>query len=363
MPDADSRGSYQNLLFQLEQNGVDQALVVNARIDRAEDNNEYGAEAVAAYPGRLHHVIDIDSRWGPDYHRPGAVDRLRALTDRFDPAGISHYLAPEVDEWFDSADGTAFFDLVSERRMLVSFAAPSVWLDKVRALAKRYPDIPFLINHLGVVTLHPGGVDEGLRLVLDHDDIPNLLVKVSGYYYGHDRPWDYPYLDRLHIVRAFYDSWGPGRMVWASDWPSPPAAPQLPAGAAGAARPCGLPLAGRPRRDPGRESRGHPGHPCQGGAMSSAERPTVGIVVTAGDASGASRPTRSPGSSARPTWCGSRFRVATGARGADRGGAGGAVHAVRVRARRAGGQLRQPACHRRADGCRTRPEDDRRHPR
>ncbi len=111
--------------------------------------------------------------------------------------------------------------------MLVSFAAPSVWLDRVRALARRYPDIPFLVNHLAVVTLHPGGIDEGLRLVLDHDDIPNLLVKVSGYYYGSRPPWDYPYLDRLPIVRAFYDSWGPARMVWASDWPSLPAAPQL----------------------------------------------------------------------------------------------------------------------------------------
>jgi predicted TIM-barrel fold metal-dependent hydrolase len=220
VPDAESRGSYENLVFQLDQNGVDQALVVNARIDRAEDNNEYGAEAVAAYPGRLHHVIDIDSRWGPDYHRPGAADRLRALVDRFDPSGISHYLAPEVDDWFGSADAGAFFDLVAERRMLVTFAAPSVWLDQVRVLAKRYPDIPFLVNHLAVVMLHPGGVDEGLRLVLDDEDIPNLLVKVSGYYYGHDRPWDYPYLDRLPIVRAFHQSWGAGRMVWASDWPS-----------------------------------------------------------------------------------------------------------------------------------------------
>jgi predicted TIM-barrel fold metal-dependent hydrolase len=68
--------------------------------------------------------------------------------------------------------------------------------------------------------LHPDGVDAGLRLVLDREELPNLLVKVSGYYYGHDRPWDYPYLDRLPIVRAFAEHWGVGRMVWASDWPS-----------------------------------------------------------------------------------------------------------------------------------------------
>ncbi len=27
-------------------------------------------------------------------------------------------------------------------------------------------------------------------------------------------------LGAFQIVKAFYDSWGPGRMVWASDWPS-----------------------------------------------------------------------------------------------------------------------------------------------
>jgi predicted TIM-barrel fold metal-dependent hydrolase len=220
VPDDASRGSYENLLFQLDAAGVDRALLVNARITRSEDNNDYGARAVAAHPDRFFHVVDLDGRWGPDYHRPGAAHRLRSLVATFSPVGVSHYLAAQNDGWLLSPEGTAFFEVAAEHSLLVNFAAPPVWMADLREVARSFPTVPLLINHLGVVGLHPAGVDEALRLVLHTADLPNLLVKVSGYYYGAEKPWNYPYPDRMPIVRAFYDSWGPGRMIWASDWPS-----------------------------------------------------------------------------------------------------------------------------------------------
>lgn len=220
VPDDESRGSYENLLFQLDAAGVDRALVVNARITRSDDNNDYGAAAVAAHPDRFFHVVDIDGRWGPDYHRPGAAGRLRELVERFRPTGVSHYLAQQNDGWLLSAEGTAFFEVAAESSLVVNFAAPPVWMADLRAVARAFPSVPILVNHLGVVGLHPGGLEEAMELVLDHDDLPNLLVKVSGFYYGAERPWDYPYTERMDVVRAFYDSWGPARMIWASDWPS-----------------------------------------------------------------------------------------------------------------------------------------------
>jgi L-fuconolactonase len=220
VPDSESRGRAENLLLEMDRAHVDAAFVVNARIDNAEDNNDYGAEVAREHPGRLLQIADIDSRFSPDYHRPGAADRLRALVNQYRPVGISHYLAADNDGWLRSDEATAFFGLAEQSSLIVSLAAPPAWYDDLRYLARRFPGLPIIVNHLAVVTLHPEGVDAGLELVLDHDDVPNLLVKVSGYYYGHDRPWDYPYVDKLPIVKAFYESWGPGRMVWASDWPS-----------------------------------------------------------------------------------------------------------------------------------------------
>jgi len=220
VPDDASRGSFENLLHTMDANDVDKALIVSARISRSEDNNDYGAAAVAAHPGRFVQIADIDGRWGPDYHTVGVVGRARELVERFHPVGLSHYLAQDNDGWLLSSEGTAFFEFAAAESLLVNFAAPTIWMGDIRTVARHFPTVPILINHLGVVGLHPGGLEDAMHLVLDHEALPNLLVKVSGYYYGSDRPWDYPYLDRLPVVRAFYDNWGPGRMIWASDWPS-----------------------------------------------------------------------------------------------------------------------------------------------
>jgi predicted TIM-barrel fold metal-dependent hydrolase len=220
VPDSDTRGRAENLLLEMDRAGVDVAFVVNARIDNAHDNNDYGFEVATEHPTRLLQVADIDSRFGPDYHRSGAADRLRAVIDRYRPVGVSHYLEPVNDGWFRSDEGAEFLRVAEASRLIVTLAAPPAWYDDLRYVARAHPDLTIIVNHLAVVTLYPDGVQAALDLVLDEQDVPNLLVKVSGYYYGHDRPWDYPYLDRLPIVKAFYESWGPDRMVWASDWPS-----------------------------------------------------------------------------------------------------------------------------------------------
>lgn len=220
VPDSATRGRAENLLWEMDHAGVDVAFVVTARIDNAADNNEYGAEVAAAHPGRLLQVADIDSRFGPDYHRPGAADRLRRTIDELRPVGVSHYLAPDNDGWLLSEEGLEFFRVADEAGLILTFAAPPHWYADLREVARRFPSLAILVNHLAVVWLYPDGPERALELVLDDEDLPNLLVKVSGYYYGHDRPWDYPYTDRLPVVRAFAESWGVERMVWASDWPS-----------------------------------------------------------------------------------------------------------------------------------------------
>ena len=219
VPDDATRGSVEHLLFEMDQNGVDRTLIVAAGIDRNTDNNDYVAAAVRRYPDRLVHAADVDCRWTPDYHRPGAADRLRAAVERYDVGVVTHYLAKENDGWLLSDEGRAFFRTAARLGLVVSLAAPPPWHADLRTVARENPGLVFLVHHLANINSWPGGVEEGLRMVLPARDLPNVFVKVSGWYYGSDEPWEYPHRARLDTVKAFHDEWGPHRLVWASDHP------------------------------------------------------------------------------------------------------------------------------------------------
>ena len=85
VPDPEHRGRVEQLLHEMDAHGIDQAVVVCAQIDHNPDNNAYVAHRVAAYPERLHQVVDLDSAWSTTYHTPvpcAAAGDGRALADQ-----------------------------------------------------------------------------------------------------------------------------------------------------------------------------------------------------------------------------------------------------------------------------------------
>src|SRR5215217_1512875 len=58
VPDDESRGRVEQLLNEMDLHGVDQAVVICARIERNPDNNDYIAEQARRYADRLHQFPD-----------------------------------------------------------------------------------------------------------------------------------------------------------------------------------------------------------------------------------------------------------------------------------------------------------------
>jgi L-fuconolactonase len=216
-PDAHLRGDVAQLLFEMDNHGVDLALVVAAEIEHNRSNNAYVAGAVGRHPDRLLHVADVDSRWSRLHHTPGAADRLRALVRAYEPVGLTHYVGRENDGWLASDEGMEFFGVAAEHRLIVSLAASPAWQEDIRSIARAYPGMPILCHHLAGIRRRAAN---GLRDVLASRDCQNIFIKVSGFYYGADRQWDFPFPREIEIVRELYRQLGPHRLVWASDFPA-----------------------------------------------------------------------------------------------------------------------------------------------
>ena len=217
VPDEDARGTIGQLLYEMDANGVAQALVVCAAIGANPDNTAYVAQARERYPGRLHVVGDLDCTWSSTYHQPGSADRLRELDDRFGLAGITHYLETDNDGWLLSDEAEALFNAAAQRRLLVSLAAGPSWQADLRVLARRHLDVPVLCHHLGDLRVKdPGGLAEVVASAV----VPNIYVKASGFHYAAEAGWDYPWPEVLEVLRRIFDAYGPARLCWGSDFPA-----------------------------------------------------------------------------------------------------------------------------------------------
>lgn len=220
VPDASTRGSVEHLIYEMDLNGTDRAVIVSARIDDNPDNNEYGAEAVRRYPGRLHQFADVDCSWSPEYHTPGAAARLAAIAGRLPIDGFTHYVGPQNDGWFRSEEGMAFFRLAAERGLIASIAMSPAWAADLGAVADANPGLVILLHHMAGLRAADGRA--ALEAVTALASRPNVFIKLSGFHYAADdgRGWDFPHPEGMWIAEGLYRAFGPRRLCWGSDFPA-----------------------------------------------------------------------------------------------------------------------------------------------
>jgi L-fuconolactonase len=218
VPDPESWGRVEQLLWEMDRNGVEQAVLVCARIEHNPRNNDYVAGCVQKYPDRLIQFADVDCSWSDTYHRPGAAARLAAAAAQYGLKGYTHYLKDDCD-WFETPDGLAFFETTAELGLIASLALGPQWQPALRALARRFPSVPFLCHHMAGARAGEGTSGAELQEILRSAAVPNIYLKLSGFHYVSQVSWDYPYPDTAPIVRALYEEYGPERLCWGSDYP------------------------------------------------------------------------------------------------------------------------------------------------
>lgn len=219
VPDDEHRGKIEQLINEMDLNGVDQALLVCAQIDHNPENNAYIAEQITRFSPRLHQVVDLDSEWSATYHTPGASERFKKMVNQWPIKGFTHYLAPKDDgAWLYSDEGQKLFQVAADHNLIASISCLPQQQPAIRQVAERFPSVKILCHHMGWVKAEETSRD-GLKQVLESAKLPNIYIKLSGFAYATNIDWNFPYADTHDIVRAEYEHFGPQRMCWGSDYP------------------------------------------------------------------------------------------------------------------------------------------------
>jgi predicted TIM-barrel fold metal-dependent hydrolase len=220
VPDPSSRPAVEQLLFEMDQCGVQEAVLVAARIDHNPDNNDYVAECVRRLPERLYQFADVDCMWTPTYHTPGAADRLADAVRTYALRGFTHYVdAADDGAWFFADDGQAFLSTAARLNQIVSIHLPVHLQPALRRLAAQFPETPFLCHHMAYPLTEEGPDGPALRAIVESASSPNIHIKLSGFHYAAPVGWEYPHAASHYMVRALFEAFGPERLHWGSDYP------------------------------------------------------------------------------------------------------------------------------------------------
>lgn len=226
VPDPESRGSLEALLYEMDSHGVDHATVVCARIGGGGGgnghanpaNNSYVSDFARSHPDRITAWVDVDCVWRPEYHTPGAAQRLQTELERTNTRGFTHYFGSENDGWLRTDEGRQFFQSAADLGAVASLAVGATWFEDLARIASEHPTLPILLHHLTSPRRQhwEEDIDAAVRLA----EQPTVGVKVSGFNYNADRSWDFPYSRSRELFRRLYEAFGPHRLYWGSDFPA-----------------------------------------------------------------------------------------------------------------------------------------------
>lgn len=200
------------MLVAMDAVGVDSAvLVVTSHYGF---DNSYSLEAARKYPDRYRVTGRLDPQ-APDIDEQVAAWRVDPLT------AALRFLILTDEQRAQLVDG--YFDPLLDacRRHGVPVATyPAGHLDALEPVIRRYDDVFWLIDHLGLSqppVLQPDPEPfERLPQLLALADMPGVNVKLTGMAAMSQDP--YPYADLKRPFEALMQAFGAQRLMWGTDW-------------------------------------------------------------------------------------------------------------------------------------------------
>jgi L-fuconolactonase len=176
-------------------------------------DNSYAADCVARYPDRFAGVCLIDPQ------DPAAPDLLKQEVTERGFSGLR--LRPCRDRsstWLSDPATFPLWERAARLGVTFSVLAHIEQLAMLAAPVERFPEVPVVVDHIGWPPVEEGPDGESLKHLLRLARFPSVHVKITDpWAISKDEP--YPYRRAEPIFRRVFETFGPARCLWGSDWP------------------------------------------------------------------------------------------------------------------------------------------------
>ena len=205
----------ETLIAAMDEAGVARAAVVHSSTTYGFDNS-YVVDGCAKYADRLVAVgsVDVLQEDAPQRIREWQARGLAGLrlftggsTKEFDPSEL------------DDPRSFPAWELCAELGLPMCIQTGPVGLPQVTAMAKRFPGVAIILDHLGRPEVADGAPYAKAQALFDLAALPNIYLKLTPRIFGDVRKGDArPDTFFPRVVEAF----GARRMAWGSNFPTSP---------------------------------------------------------------------------------------------------------------------------------------------
>jgi L-fuconolactonase len=201
------------LIAQMDAAGVDKAAVVHSSTTYGFDNS-YVVDACNAYPDRLIAVGSVDVL------APDAVATIRQWVDR-GLAGLRVFTGGSTKEFdpseLDDARAYPAWELLGELGLTMCIQTGPVGLPAVVALARRFSNVPIILDHLGRPDVTDGAPYAAAQSLFDIAPIESIYLKLTPRIMGDVKKGG---ASPESFFPKLVDIFGAQRLAWGSNYPT-----------------------------------------------------------------------------------------------------------------------------------------------